>query len=356
MSGTTSTVLALAGGTFFIALLMPIFFDVEFPAGDGATFVEKAICTIIPNGGGNYTCVQEEDIVYYNGTGITITANDTLRTVFFEVTNNGTITTCTNIGPGEGICSGPVFSSLEFKTVVAGSGINITSDANSVTIEAVSLSAGENTTAVSLGGDADVYKTEIGDQLQFRGITGGAGITVTERTGDVLINSTGSGEVDFAVLTAGSANRQQADTPNRLTTSGTNMDILVLDYDPSTSENVIWHWQLPDGFDAGQDVDVTIRFTTVTGSVGGICWDGSFLGRTAGEPFDAAFGTVIGGCDTTLDTAGDLNEVTLSFTPAQHGLAASDSIFFNLARDVADASDTHGNDARFIDAVVKWSV
>lgn len=48
--------------------------------------------------------------------------------------------------------------------------------------------SGEVNTGLSLGGDADVFKIKDLTELQFRGLTGGAGVTVTERTNDVKID------------------------------------------------------------------------------------------------------------------------------------------------------------------------
>jgi len=358
-SSSLTNVLIIGTVIFAIAMIIPIFFDVDFPQrGDTITFVDKAICTIIPNGGGNYTCLTPDDTVFFNGTGLTITANDTERTVFFAVDANGTITTCSNIGPGFGICSGPVFSTLEFKSLVAGTDINITSDANSLTIDfAGTISAGENTTATSLGGDTDVFESQVGDQLRFRGLTAGQNIILTQNANDIVINSTDTSGVKFAILTAGGATLQTpaSSTPQRDTQAGTNFDYLALEYDATTSEEVVWQYQFPTDADGTQNVNVLIRFLTPTGSAGGVCFSGQFLGRANTEPYDVAMGTTITGCDTTLDTAGDINEITLTFTTGQHGLTAGDTVVFKLARDTANGSDTHAGDAWYIDSRVTWS-
>ena len=68
MAGTITTVAIIAIGALFITLLLPIWFDAEFPAGNGLTFVERAICVIVTNGGGNYTCIEPYDQVYFNST------------------------------------------------------------------------------------------------------------------------------------------------------------------------------------------------------------------------------------------------------------------------------------------------
>jgi len=360
-SSSLTNVLIIGTVIFAIAMIIPIFFDVDFPQkGEPFTFVEKAICTIIPNGGGNYTCLTPDDTVFFNGTGLTITANHTERTVFFAVDANGTITTCSNIGPGFGICSGPVFSTLEFKTLVAGTDINITSDANSLTIDfAGATASGENTTATSLGGDTDIFESEVGDQLRFRGLTAGQNIILTQNANDIVINATDTSGVKFAILTAGGATLQTpaSTTPPKNTIAGTNFDYLVLEFAsaPASAEEVIWQYQLPTDADGTQNVNVLIRFLTPSGSVGGVCYSGQFLGRADGEPYDVAMGTTITACNTTLDTAGDINEVTLTFTTGQHGLTAGDTVVFKLTRATANGSDTHGGIAQYVDSRVTWS-
>jgi hypothetical protein len=130
------------------------------------------------------------------------------------------------------------------------------------------------------------------------------------------------------------------------------MDYVVIDFDGASSETVIWNWEVPAGMDSAADVTATIRFH-ITGT-NGVCWDGSWLGRTTDEAVDASFGTVIGGCDSATVT-GQIQTVTLTFTSAQHGLAASDVAFFKLSRDVADGTDTNSADARVIDVKISWS-
>ena len=159
-------------------------------------------------------------------------------------------------------------------------------------------------------------------------------------------------EPNIAILTAGGATLQASATPARTTIDGSNMDYIVLDFDTSSSETVIWNWEVPDNMDAAEDITARVRFQVATGSAG-VCWDGSWLGRTAGETVDSSFGTVVGACDSSTGTNA-VETATLTFTTAQHGLAAGDSAFFKLSRDVADGTDTNANDARLIDIRVTW--
>src|SRR3990172_7538290 len=92
MAGSLTNVLIIGTVIFAIAMIMPIFFDVDFPQrGDTLTIVERALCSIFPNGGGNYTCLVPDDQVFFNSTspGLIITANHTERTVYFQVNASG---------------------------------------------------------------------------------------------------------------------------------------------------------------------------------------------------------------------------------------------------------------------------
>lgn len=156
-----------------------------------------------------------------------------------------------------------------------------------------------------------------------------------------------------AILTAGGATLQAATTPARTTIDATNMDYVVLDFDATTAETAIWNWEVPAGMDATQDVTAKVRFQVASGTAGA-CFTGSWLGRTAAETVDASFGTTFTGCDSSTGT-NQIEEATLTFSSAEHGLAASDSAFFKLTRAVSNATDTNTNDARVIDVRVTWS-
>jgi hypothetical protein len=175
-------------------------------------------------------------------------------------------------------------------------------------------------------------------------------ISIDNVTGSVVC---GPDVISIAILTAGGATLQATASPVKTTIDGTFMDYITLDFDASSAETAIWNWEIPDDADTSQDITVRVRFQVTTGT-SGVCFDGSFLGRTAGETVDASFGTVIGGCDATTG-AGTIETVTLTFTSAQHNLSAGDTVFFKLTRDVADATDTETDDARLINVRVSWS-
>jgi len=373
MADSLTNVLIIGGVIFAIAMIIPIFFDVDFPQrGETLTLIERALCTIIANGGGNVTCTVPDDIVHFNSTSpvLLITANNTEKTVYFTVMNGSDSTTASNLGNGSEVFAQQIFSDLEFRTLESdGSGIVLTQNVNDINfalnnilIDALASCADDEILQWQTGGSEwncvapsmiSSNVTEIGDLDD---------VEDSCPSGEILRYNSGTltwecqGTVQFAILTAGGATLQTpaSSTPQRDTQSGTNFDYLALEYDATTSEEAIWQYQFPTDADATKDITVLIRFLTPAGSTGGVCFSGQFLGRTNTEALDGAMGTTITACNTSLDTAGDINQITLTFTTGQHGLTAGDSVIFKLARATANGSDTHAGDALYIDSRVTW--
>ena len=121
----------------------------------------------------------------------------------------------------------------------------------------------------------------------------------------------------------------------------------------ATAETAVWSFEVPDNFEPSADINARIRFQVASGT-NGVCWDASWLGRTTDETVDATFGTLASGCDTSTGT-NQIEVVSLTWTSAQHGLAAGDVVFFKLERDVTAGQDQNTNDARLIDVRITWS-
>ena len=301
-----------------------------------------------------------------------IFSNDTERTVFFNLNTTGIdATTASNLGNGSEVFAQQIFADLEFRTLTTdGSGVIITQNQNDLefSLDNILIDALEPCVIDGYILQWNTGGSEwncIDPSMVGSNVTSMGDLIDVEDScpdGQILRYNSGSGmwecqgTVQFAILTAGGATLQTpaSTSADRATVGGTNFDYLVLNYDATTSEEVIWQFQLPADADGTQNIDVLIRFLTPSGSVGGVCFSGQFLGRTNGEPLDVAMGTTITGCNTSLDTAGDINQITLTFTSGQHGLVAGDTVVFKLARATANGSDTHTGDARYIDSRVTW--
>ncbi len=123
-----------------------------------------------------------------SGSGINITSNaDTIT-----ITNSsiGEANTGSNLGAGSGVFAQKSGVDFEFKSIVGGTGINVTSDANTVTINNASL--GETNTASNLGAGEGVFGSKSGVDLRFKSIVAGTNISLSSDANELTINATGS--------------------------------------------------------------------------------------------------------------------------------------------------------------------
>ena len=103
----------------------------------------------------------------------------------------GEANTASNVGGGTGVFASKVSEDLQFKTLVAGTGVSISSTATEITIEA-SAGAGEANDGASLGAGEAVYAGMSGTTLQFNSLVAGTGISMSSSGGEITINATGA--------------------------------------------------------------------------------------------------------------------------------------------------------------------
>lgn len=104
----------------------------------------------------------------------------------------GGITGAANLGSGEGIFASTLGSILQFKSLLAGDGINLEADGGDITINAA-ISGGDN-----IGTDAyKIFAGVSGTTMQFRSLVAGPGISMLEGSFDITI-AVSSGTVDGA--------------------------------------------------------------------------------------------------------------------------------------------------------------
>lgn len=132
--------------------------------------------------GGSATCVpQPGTCVYYSGNylaGPNIQEGDNFNTVALKLNNyitslingSGTITGAVNLGAGARVYESLLGSVLQFRSITQGSGIIITELANEIQISASGV--GGSDTAISVGGAVPIYKTKAGTEFQFRSVIG----------------------------------------------------------------------------------------------------------------------------------------------------------------------------------------
>jgi len=120
------------------------------------------------------------------GSYIGITSNNT--TITFNSTSIGI--NGTNLG-GD---TNAVFvqnnaGTLEFRTVIAGTNVNI---AQTDTTLVINISADVDVSATNLGAGAGVFATDIGNSLYFRSLVGGSYLSITSDSTTITLNSTGT--------------------------------------------------------------------------------------------------------------------------------------------------------------------
>jgi hypothetical protein len=112
-----------------------------------------------------------------------------------------------NVGAGEGAVFKEVVNhgeTLVFKTLEAGTGINIADQADTITISA--STSGSSTNADNVGGaEGEVFRNKTGDTLHFKTLEAGTGITIVNQADTISISSTGGGTGDV-VGPAGATN------------------------------------------------------------------------------------------------------------------------------------------------------
>lgn len=112
--------------------------------------------------------------------------------IFNENEGESILYDCDNNGAGIGIYSGtnstPGLDTFEFKSLVAGSNVNLTSDADTITISSTDTGV---STLNNVGGFAAVGQSISGSTLNLRTLQGGPGITTTQNANDVTIANTG---------------------------------------------------------------------------------------------------------------------------------------------------------------------
>jgi len=97
----------------------------------------------------------------------------------------GEINTASSLGAGQSVFGAKVSSDLQFKSLVAGTDISITANANEITIN--STATGEANTASNLGSGHGTFSSKLASDLQFKSIIAGANVTLNSTTDDITI-------------------------------------------------------------------------------------------------------------------------------------------------------------------------
>jgi hypothetical protein len=124
------------------------------------------------------------------GSNVTLTGTATEITISSSGGGAGETNTASNLGSGSGIFAQKSGVDLEFKSLVPGGGIQITGDANELTITSVASGAGEANTASNLGLGQEVFSDKSGVDLRFRRLLGSSGIVVSTSGNTIRFDNT----------------------------------------------------------------------------------------------------------------------------------------------------------------------
>ena len=164
--------------------------DTGATGADGAAGADGADGTNGTNGiDGDDGVVQ----TVVGGTNITVDATDPANPIVNSSGGTGEANTASNVGTGDGdVYKQKTGVDLELKTIKAGTNITVTNNADDITI-AASADSGEVNTASNVGTGVDVFKQKTGVDLEMRTLVEGTNITLTENANDITITAAGGG-------------------------------------------------------------------------------------------------------------------------------------------------------------------
>jgi hypothetical protein len=199
------------------------------------------------------------------------------------------------------------------------------------------------------------------------GVIGASGTTLTRvlrasSTGS-LLNLTGSATVGIAANAGDFSDGKQTiyipasamiprvtngPSVGSLETATNRVNVITLDFDPTTQEFAQFQIAMPKSWDEGTVSYDVLWYHPATTVNFGVVWSMAGVALSGTNALDTAFGTAVQVTDTggTTNTVYDSPEsaaVTIGNTPAEN-----DYVVFQIARVPADGSDTMAVDARLL--------
>ena len=101
--------------------------------------------------------------------------------------NTGEINTGSNTGSGTGVFRDKLLGDLRFKTVIGGTGINISSTTDEITVSSTGSGTGDITGGITTGSGASVFRDKNVADLRFRSLIAGSNVTITQNVDDITI-------------------------------------------------------------------------------------------------------------------------------------------------------------------------
>jgi hypothetical protein len=176
------------------------------------------------------TTLANEQVLQYNS------ATGKFENQALSLAASGFITSATSLGTGEDVYKQETSGALQFRSILAGSGITLTTGTNEITI----ATSGANTSAVNIGTGTGIFTSKSGDNIQLRSL------------------KTGTGNINLAVAASGTGNEIEFVNTAEINTAsnlgaGTGIFAQKSTYDLQFKSIV-----------AGSNITVTNNSTTVT--------------------------------------------------------------------------------------------
>jgi hypothetical protein len=186
----------------------------------------------------------DDDVVVTSLDATTLTG-DTIYSGATELsTLFGEKNTASNVGGETGLFKQKTGVDLEFRTLSAGTNIQIFSGDNVVTISGPAGS-GEANTGSNLGGGNPVFKQKTGVDLEFRTLVAGTNVTITSGATELTINASGGGGGGTSRITGATqtttATPGEIDVIDTLVDNATNIvEVFVKAYESGAAEYGVW--------------------------------------------------------------------------------------------------------------------
>lgn len=177
--------------------------------------------------------------------GATIAITTSGDTINLEsIAGTGQDNTASNVGGETGLFKQKTGVDLEFKTLSAGTNIQIFTGDSVVTISGPAGS-GEANTGSNLGGGNPVFKQKAGVDLEFRTLVAGTNVTITSGATELTINASGGGGGGTSRITGATqtttATPGEVDVIDTLVDNATNIvEVFVKAYESGAAEYGVW--------------------------------------------------------------------------------------------------------------------
>lgn len=127
---------------------------------------------------------------------------------------SGEANTTSNVGGGLGIALAKSGVNLPFKTLTAGSNVTLTDSPTEVQISALGGGSGEVNTASSQGTGESLVLAKSGTTLPFKSLLGGTNVTLTSQANEVVINAVDAQVASNTTAIAAKAEQSALNTTN----------------------------------------------------------------------------------------------------------------------------------------------